>query len=318
VTLSRRSVIGAGLAISLAASRLARAETFAGRYAPRCERIADGVWMVRGDDAPIAFANGGAIANRAFIATDAGTVLFDPGVSLADGEAIGALAKEVTGQAVARVYISHLHPDHALGAAAFSPEIVHALPATLADLERDGEGFSDAMYGLLAGWMKGTTLTLPQGDVRGGDVTFGGRPLRLLALRGHSGGDLALIDTATGTLLAGDLVFHDRAPSTPHADLAPWREALAVLGATDHLRLLPGHGPLDTGGGAIAQTRDWLDWLEEALRGAVASGLTMSEAGDLPIPPRFAALKAARYELQRSVSHFYPGYEAEILPRIWP
>ena len=42
----------------------------------------------------------------------------------------------------------------------------------------------------------------------------------------------------------------------------------------------------------------------------------MTEAGEVPIPPRFTSLKAARYELQRSVSHFYPALEAELLPRI--
>jgi hypothetical protein len=42
----------------------------------------------------------------------------------------------------------------------------------------------------------------------------------------------------------------------------------------------------------------------------------MTEAGDLPIPPRFAGMAAARYELQRSVSHFYPTIEAALLPRI--
>ena len=36
----------------------------------------------------------------------------------------------------------------------------------------------------------------------------------------------------------------------------------------------------------------------------------------LPIPDRFAGLAAARYELQRSVSHLYPGLEARLLPRV--
>lgn len=49
---------------------------------------------------------------------------------------------------------------------------------------------------------------------------------------------------------------------------------------------------------------------------AVQSGLDMVEAGELPIPPRFATMAAARYELQRSVSHLYPGLEARLLPRI--
>lgn len=310
--LARRSVLTAALALPFTA----RAETFAGTYAPVAEAIAEGVWMVRGADAPILFANGGSIANSAIIATDAGAVLFDPGVSLADGRALGTLALRVTGKAVGRVYVSHLHPDHALGAAAFDPAIVHALPATRADLERDGEGFSDAMYRLLSDWMKGTHVVLPQGDAAEGEATFGGRTFRLFAMQGHSAGDLVLLDERTGTLLAGDLVFHDRAPSTPHADLAKWRAALDRLKTVPHGLLLPGHGPLDRDGTAIAQTRDWLDWLEATLTQAVTDGLDMTEAGELPIPERFAALKAARYELQRSVSHLYPGLETRLLPKL--
>lgn len=314
MNLSRRCLLGTGLALPAAAL----AEQFAGTYRPRADVVADGVWLVRGADEPIAFANGGAIANTAIIATDDGPVLFDAGVSMAHGQALGQLAISLTGKAVARVFISHLHPDHAMGAAAFDPAIVHALPATRADLERDGEGFSDAMYRLLADWMKNTHVVLPQGDIAQGTLTIGNRPLRLLALKGHSGGDLALLDERTGTLIAGDLVFHDRAPSTPHADLAAWRSSLDALAALAHRQLIPGHGPLDTGTAAIAQTRDWLDWLQQILRASVSAGLDMTEAGEVPIPPRFASLKAARYELQRSVSHFYPALEAELLPKIQP
>lgn len=312
MTIARRGVLLAALAAPVSAM----AEQFAGRYEPRAEPVAEGLWMVRGADEAIGFANGGAIANSAIIATDAGTVLFDPGVSREHGLALGRLAARLTGKAVARVYISHLHPDHALGAAAFDPGMIHALPATRAEIERDGAGFSDAMYRLLADWMKGTNIVLPQGDLAEGMTVFGGRRFRLLALKGHSGGDLALLDEATGTLVAGDLVFHDRAPSTPHADLPDWRASLDALAAVPHKVLVPGHGPIDRDGNAIAQTRDWLGWVEQTLREAVAAGLDMSEAGDLPIPPRFARLKAARYELQRSVSHFYPALEAELLPRL--
>lgn len=314
--LSRRHVVAGAMALPALAPALARAEVFAGSYAPRAEPLGEGIWMVRGADAPILFENGGAIANSAFLATDAGTVLFDPGVSLAHGTALASLARRTTGRDVARVYVSHLHPDHAMGAAAFDPAIVHALPATREDLLRDVEGFSDAMYRLLADWMKGTQIALPRGDVTAGDVTFGGRTFQLLALDGHSGGDLALLDHTTGTLLAGDLVFHDRAPSTPHAGLARWRRALDTLATCPHQKLLPGHGPPDTGARAIAQTRDWLDWLETSLREAVTNGLSMVEAGRNAIPPRFAPLKAARYELERSVSHLYPTLEAELLPAL--
>lgn len=315
MNLSRRALL-AGMAAGAALPSLARAETFAGTYRPVADNVADGVWLVRGADAEIAFANGGAIANAALIATDAGAVLVDPGPSLAYGRALAALARTVAGQVVARVYITHLHPDHAMGAAAFDPAIVHALPATRAEIERDGSGFSDAMYRMLADWMAGTQVVLPQGDATDGEIVFGGRRLRLFGFDGHSHGDLALLDEATGAVIAGDLVFHDRAPATPHADIGKWLVALDRLAAIPHTVLLPGHGPLDREGTAIAQTRDWLSWLQTALRDAVASGMDMAEAGAMPIPERFARIKVARYELQRSVSHFYPALEAELLPRI--
>jgi hypothetical protein len=89
------------------------------------------------------------------------------------------------------------------------------------------------------------------------------------------------------------------------------------LKALPHKGVLPGHGPIDAGGmAAIDQTRDWIDWLEATLTQAVRDGLDMVEAGELPIPDRFAAMAAARYELQRSVSHLYPGLEAKLLPRV--
>ncbi|PKB14494.1 quinoprotein relay system zinc metallohydrolase 1 [Novosphingobium kunmingense] len=304
------------IAAALAASTPLGAETFAGSYAPDAEPIGQGIWLVRGADEAIGFANGGAIANSVILATDAGPLIVDPGPSRRYGEALSALAARLTGKPPARVFVTHLHPDHSFGAGAFDPRIVAALAGTRVELDRDGAGFSDAMYRLLVDWMRGTEVPRPGLALTPGPLAIGGRIVRVMALAGHSAADLALLDESTGTLIAGDLVFHDRAPATPHADLALWRHSLAALASTPHRQLVPGHGPLDPTAAAIAQTRDWLDWLEQALRDAVASGLDMTEAGSLPIPSRFAAVKAARYELQRSVAHLYPRFEAELLPRI--
>ncbi len=280
-------------------------------------RIADGLWLIRGADAPIERANGGAIANITLIATDAGAVLIDAGPSLRYGEALGALARRLTGRPVARLYLTHLHPDHSYGDAAFPADRIAATPALIETLKRDGSGFSDGMYRLLGDWMRGTELRLPGHAITMAEETVGGRTLALYPLAGHSDSDLAVLDRATGTLIAGDLVFHGRAPSTPHANLPVWRTALATLKALDHRTVIPGHGPFDpTPAAAIEQTRDWLDWLERALTDAASAGLDMVEAGALPIPPRFAAMAAARYELQRSVAHLYPGLQAALLPRV--
>lgn len=310
--LARRAVL-AGLAGALAAPAWAQALT----YKIRPEAVGDGIWLIRGTDGPIEMANGGAIANLTILATPAGTVLVDCGTSLRYGLQLKPLVEQLTGQNIVRVYLTHLHPDHIYGAGAFDPAIVAATPQLMDILKSEGESFTAGMYRLLGDWMRGTIFHMPGKTIDGPSEEFGGRRFRLLPLAGHSPADLAVLDEQTGTLIAGDLVFHDRAPSTPHADLATWRTSLNTLKAVAHKSVVPGHGPIDpTPNAAIDQTRDWLDWLEPALRQAVAEGRDMVAAGEMPIPPRFARVKAARYELQRSVSHLYPALEAELLPRI--
>ncbi|MES2176025.1 MAG: quinoprotein relay system zinc metallohydrolase 1 [Pseudomonadota bacterium] len=308
--LSRRSLLGGVAALAASPARAAD-------YAITPEPIGQGVWLVRGADEPIEAGNGGAIANIAIIATPAGTVLWDCGPSVRYARALRRVAEQLTGKPVVRVYVSHLHPDHGLGLAAFDPAIVAALPGTIDALRAQGQGYADGMYRLLGDWMRGTDLLLPGRAITASEEDFGGRTLRLLALSGHSAADLALLDPQTGLLLGGDLVFHDRAPSTPTADLVPWRASLDRLKAMPHGGVVPGHGPFDPGGtAAIDQTRGWIDWLEAALTQAVRDGLDMVEAGEIAIPARFATMAAARYELQRSVSHLYPGLEAKLLPRV--
>jgi len=310
--LSRRSLLSGGAAGLLCASIAHAAE-----YRIEPVPIADGLWLVRGAEEPIQYANGGAIANIAIIATPVGTVLCDCGPSVRYARQLKATAERLTGKPVMRVYVTHLHPDHGLGIAAFDPAIVAALPGTITDTARDGSAFSDAMYRMLNDWMRGTELAVPGRRIEKDREDFGGRSLKLLALAGHSAADLALLDEQSGILIGGDLLFHNRAPSTPTADLGRWRESLKTLEALPHKGAIPGHGPYDPAGTeAVSQTRDWIDWMEAALADAVTSGLDMVEAGNMPIPPRFAGLAAARYELQRSVAHFYPGLEEKLLPRI--
>jgi len=286
-------------------------------YGLKPEVVADGIWVVRGADDAILMGNGGAIANVTILDTKDGAVLVDAGPSLRYGTALTALAKKLTGKPVARVYLTHLHPDHTYGDAAFQPVQIAATPALIAELKSEGPGFSDGMYRLLGDWMRGTELHIPGHVIATPRETIGGRTLRMLTLAGHSGADLAIYDEATKTLIAGDLVFHDRAPSTPHADLPRWRTSLDTLKGLGQARVVPGHGPIDlTPHAAIDQTRDWIDWVDTALTDAIQAGLDPVEAGEIAIPPRFTAMKAARYELQRSVSHFYPGLEERSLPLV--
>ncbi len=179
-----------------------------------------------------------------------------------------------------------------------------------------GSGFSDAMYFIAGDWMRGTEVITP-GQVLDREVEdFGDRRLRPLPMRGHTSSDLALFDEASGYLFAGDLVFLDRAPTTPHADIERWRMSLANLGGIPHRRLVPGHGPAENSTRGLDQTRRWLETIPPLIRDAFEKGLDISEATALALPDWTASIALARYEYERTVNHLYPRFEAENWPRV--
>ncbi len=173
------------------------------------------------------------------------------------------------------------------------------------------------MYRSAGDWMRGTELVLPGKILASGDVDdFGNRRIRPLAMRGHTGADLVLFDELSGIVFAGDLVFLDRAPTTPHADLERWRISLANLGGIPHARLVPGHGPAENSSRGLEQTRQWLEAIEGIIKDAFEKGLDVTEAIALPLPGWTEKIALARYEYERTVMHLYPKLEAARWPRV--
>ncbi|MDJ0629920.1 MAG: quinoprotein relay system zinc metallohydrolase 1 [Rhodobacter sp.] len=312
MTLTRRRTLGL-----LGASALAPASGFASprlAYALVPIEIGDGVWMVEGSTDYFSMQNGGAIVNVTLLRGDSGLIVVDSGPSLRYGEALKTMALGLDIRGVSAVVNTHHHPDHFFGNQVFRDVPIHALGATQAAAFADGEAFADNMYRLLGDWMRGTEVVPPTAVVAGGDLVIDGRMFAALPLSGHTAADLALVDRATGNLIAGDLVFFNRAPTTPSADLDAWRASLDVLADTEASAIVPGHGPYDTVGASVAQTRAYLDWLEATLRQGARDGLGMVELMDLDPPAEFAGMGAMPQEFHRTVAHLYPGIETEILP----
>lgn len=316
--LTRRATLAA-LAGTAAAPYLAAFDAHAAplAYTLKPVRLEDGVWTVPGAQEAISLANGGAIANVAILDSSAGAIIIDTGPSRRYGEALSALARELTGKDVARVYLTHFHPDHVFGNQAFKAETILSTRGVIDGLKQMGGAFSDAMYHIAGDWMRGTEVVLPGKALEQPFEEVGDRRLRFLPLRGHTGSDLAIFDEASGLLFSGDLVFLDRAPTTPHADIERWRISLATLGGIPHAMLVPGHGPAEPNSDrGIRQTRDWLEAIEAQIRDAFEKGLDVTEAIALPLPAWTAKIALARYEYERTVMHLYPQLEAARLPRV--
>lgn len=286
-------------------------------YGLRAQHVADDVYVFVGKTEDFTTANGGNIVNTGFIVGQEGVVVIDSGPSLRYGEQMRQAIAAVSTRPLALVINTHHHPDHFLGNQAFAGVPLAALPATIDGIAREGNAFAENLFRLTGDWMKGTEVRVPQRPLAAGSTEIAGRRLRLLALDGHTGADLAIYDEASGVLFAGDLAFFQRAPTTPHADLGRWLAALEQLEAITRepgfTALVPGHGPVTRDAAPLRQTRAWLTWLQGALRRAAGDGLDMNEALVRPLPPEFAGLPVAASEYRRSVGHLFPAIEQEAL-----
>ena len=245
------------------------------------DEVAPGVHFRRGVDEDVTAQNADAIANVGFVVGREAVAVIDPGGSRIDGEQLRAAVRRVTNLPVRYVVMSHAHPDHVFGAAAFErdkPQFVgHArLPRTLA---ARGEYYRKRLEDVLGRENAGSVVMPTLLVENKTEIDLGGRTLELTAHGiAHSDCDLSALDRQTGTLLASDLLFVQRVPSLD-GSLKGWLKELNGLKSVAARRAVPGHGPtsVDWPSGAGDLER-YLSTLQRETRQAVAKGLDIEEA----------------------------------------
>jgi uncharacterized sulfatase len=307
----RRLVAGAGAAIALWSVPIEAALD----YMLKARKIAEDTYVFVGRMEDFTYGNGGNIVNTGFIVTRQGVVVIDTGPSKLYGEQMRKAIAAVTPQNIDRVLITHHHPDHFFGNQAFADVPIYALGETIAGMREEGGNFADNLYRMSGDWLKGTEPAAAGLEAKAGVVSIGGHELELVALRGHTRGDLAVFDRSTGVLFAGDLVFHQRAATTPHAEIETWLGALAALQKIPFKLMVPGHGEPVADARGIEQTRRYLVWLESTLRNGAEQGMDMPELLALPIPDEFARIALVRSEYERSIAHLFRAFERAALER---
>ena len=221
----------------------------------------------------------------------------------------------ITDKSINRVYLTHHHPDHFLGNLAFADNPIYALNETSVNIKNDGAGFADNLYLMVGDWMRGTDVFEPSVVAKQGRVTIGGHNLEVLSYSGHTSGDMAILDRTTGVLFSGDLIFHKRTLTTPHADIDKWLTTIASLNELPFKVLVPGHGPVSDNKNALTEMSDYLKWLDATLKKAANDGLSMTGVMQLELPKRFHANSLLKQEFSRSVVHLYSLYEKKVFKR---
>jgi glyoxylase-like metal-dependent hydrolase (beta-lactamase superfamily II) len=161
------------------------------------------------------------IAGRVPVLIDAGTGdprhLDDLGAALGDAT-------------LARVLVTHAHPDHASGAPAIAARMPRARFAKMPWPERDGR------------------YAVPWEPIADGDAIHAGDgQLTAVHTPGHAPDHLCFWHDASRTVFCGDLAVEGSTvviPATSGGDLASYMTSLERVLALRPSRLLPGHGPI--------------------------------------------------------------------------
>jgi quinoprotein relay system zinc metallohydrolase 1 len=282
-------------------------------YRLQARELAPSVYVVEGANADFSTSNGCNIINTGFIVTTAGVVVINTGPSKLYGEQLRALIQRTTSQPIAQVLQLNQHPDYFLGHQAFADVPRRATAATREGVAREAAAYETNLYRLCGDWMKGTETLAPNAALTPGLLRVGDREFELAELSGHTASDMVLIDKTSGVAFVGGLVFAQRVPTTPHAQVKDWQNSLARLAQQSLRTVVPSHGPVHQGKLGLEQTQRYLQWLDQQFNTWAREGLDMNEVLRASVPAEFRAWAAFETEYVRNVAHLYPGYEKRAL-----
>lgn len=247
------------------------------------QEIAPGVHVYFGDPVQLEESADGRIANLGVVIGDESVAVIDAGVSRAQGQDLFAAVRRLTDLPVSDVILTHMHPDHALGASVFreaGARVVGHSGLPLA-LDMRARTYLDNVARLFPPEQAlGTEIVLPDTTVDAAmQIDLGGRVLALTAVAAaHTDNDLTVFDQATGTLFTGDLLFRELTPVLD-GSLTGWLEWTAAAPDPVPRHVVPGHGPASADWQvALAPQAQFLKALDDAARAHIAAGIPMSQA----------------------------------------
>ncbi|HTT40857.1 MAG TPA: quinoprotein relay system zinc metallohydrolase 2 [Burkholderiales bacterium] len=248
------------------------------------EEVASGDFVHYGRLEERSRANLGDQANIGFIVGERCVAVIDTGGSAQVGRRLRDALRQRTSLPVCYVILTHVHPDHVFGAAAFQQDrpvfVGHRnLPRAL---QQRGSFYLKTLQRDLADLAEGSTIVVPTLLVA--DQTrldLGGRTLLVQAWPvAHTDNDITVLDERTQTLWASDLLFVQHTPVLD-GSIVGFASVLERLQALPAVRAVPGHGRPDMPWPQILEPeRRYLRVVLEGTRIALRAHRTIQDAVD--------------------------------------
>jgi glyoxylase-like metal-dependent hydrolase (beta-lactamase superfamily II) len=274
----------------------------------------------------------GHTSNAGFVVTNAGVVVFDALGTPALGYRLLQRIREVTDQPVERIVISHYHADHIYGLQAFKehagdPPVwaqrlaLGYVSGTAASQGEDAQRRLAQRREALFPWVDENTYIVPPDHTFENEATFevGGITFELKHLGpAHAPGDSIMLVKNYGVLFSGDVIYKGRVPflDSPETDINRWLQGLDTLyNLQPQPRfVIPGHGkPSEDLRESVAMTRDYLNYVRDAMGRAVADFVPFDEAYKATDWSAFEDLPAFDASNRGNAYRIYLEMEAESL-----
>jgi quinoprotein relay system zinc metallohydrolase 2 len=192
--------------------------------------------------------------------------------------------RRVTDKPVCYVVLTHVHPDHFFGAAAFAddaPQFV-AHENYRAQLSARARHYVNALRRDLGDAAKGSDVIQPTILVRDRmEIDLGGRTVVVQAWPlAHTDNDLTVFDRETQTLWLSDLLFIGHTPVVD-GSITGYLSVMDRLQALSVARYVPGHGRPDAPWpAALEPQRRYLGAILRGTRAALRARKTLQQATD--------------------------------------
>ncbi len=282
-------------------------------------QVVKNVYVIHGPLELPNVANQGFMNNPAFILTEKGVVVVDPGGSLQIGEMLLAAIKKVSAMPIIAVFNTHVHGDHWLANQAILEQYpnvpIYGHPNMIEQVDNGaGKQWVDLMLRSTDGATEGTQyVNANKSATHGSKYTFGSTVIETIYLdSAHTNTDLMFYLPNQAVIFLGDNAGYGRILRNDGGSFSGNIAALNYALESGANVYVPGHG-MTGGKEAASEYRDYLSLILEEVKKGYEDDLSDFEIKPLlsPSMDRWKDWSGFEQEFGKHLSQIFLEIEAE-------